>query len=238
MRLDSLLAQKEKLSRTKSKQLIEDSRVTVNGQIQTKAALDVNENDIIELTENFRFASLGGDKLEKALIDFNFSVENLICADVGASNGGFTDCLLKRNAKQVFAIDVGECCLESSVLNDSRVVVMDKTNARDLNPQMFPSPLDFCCIDCSFISLKLLFQPVFSILKSGGVCMALIKPQFECGKKALSKSGIVLNEKDRKRAITELSELAVSLGFTVNGVTTAPIKKDKNIEYIIMLTKN
>lgn len=238
MRLDSLLAQKEKLSRTKSKQLIEDSRVTVNGQIQTKAALDVNENDIIDLTENFRFASLGGDKLEKALIDFNFSVENLICADVGASNGGFTDCLLKRNAKQVFAIDVGECCLESSVLNDSRVVVMDKTNARDLNPQMFLSPLDFCCIDCSFISLKLLFQPVFSILKSGGVCMALIKPQFECGKKALSKSGIVLNEKDRKRAITELSELAVSLGFTVNGVTTAPIKKDKNIEYIIMLTKN
>lgn len=238
MRLDSLLAQKEKLSRTKSKQLIEDSRVTVNGQIQTKAALDVNENDIIELTENFRFASLGGDKLEKALIDFNFSVENLICADVGASNGGFTDCLLKRNAKQVFAIDVGECCLESGVLNDSRVVVMDKTNARDLNPQMFLSPLDFCCIDCSFISLKLLFQPVFSILKSGGVCMALIKPQFECGKKALSKSGIVLNEKDRKRAITELSELAVSLGFTVNGVTTAPIKKDKNIEYIIMLTKN
>lgn len=238
MRLDSLLAQKEKLSRTKSKQLIEDSRVTVNGQIQTKAALDVNENDIIELTENFRFASLGGDKLEKALIDFNFSVENLICADVGASNGGFTDCLLKRNAKQVFAIDVGECCLESSVLNDGRVVVMDKTNARDLNPQMFLSPLDFCCIDCSFISLKLLFQPVFSILKSGGVCMALIKPQFECGKKALSKSGIVLNEKDRKRAITELSELAVSLGFTVNGVTTAPIKKDKNIEYIIMLTKN
>lgn len=237
MRLDSLLAQKENLSRTKAKQLIEDRRVSVNGKVETKASLDVNEADNISLSENFKFVSLGGDKLEKALHDFNFSVDNMVCIDVGASNGGFTDCLLKRNACKVFAIDVGECCLEKSVLSDNRVVVMDKTNARELTPNMFDTTIDFCCVDCSFISLKLLFQPIYSVLKQGGVCMALIKPQFECGRKALSKNGIVLKEKDRKRAVADLSEFAEQIGFKVNGVTTAPIKKDKNIEYIIMLTK-
>lgn len=237
MRLDSLLAIKENISRTKAKQLIEDGRVSVNGKVETKAALDVKESDDVILSENFKFVSLGGDKLEKALYDFNFSVDNMVCIDVGASNGGFTDCLLKRNAAKVYAIDVGECCLEKSVLADNRVVVMDKTNARELNPNMFDTIIDFCCVDCSFISLKLLFQPIYNVLKQGGVCMALIKPQFECGRKALSKNGIVLKEKDRKYAIEDLSDFAKQIGFRVDGVTTAPIKKDKNIEYVIMLTK-
>ena len=238
MRLDSYLFEKGIYpSRTKASEAILRGEVLYNGKI-VKASLEVsNESLISYVNDTETFVSNGGYKLEKALNDFNFDVSGLVFADIGASNGGFTDCLLKRNAKKVYAIDVGESQLHTSLLNDSRVAVIDNFNARNLTINELNGYVDGITCDVSFISLTYLLNAVYSVLKENGVAFLLIKPQFECGKEFLGKSGIVKNVKVRKQACIKIYDFAVSLGFKVVGFTTAPIKEKKNVEYVIMLKK-
>lgn len=239
MRLDLYLSKTLNITRAKAQQMIDNSFIQVNGKIITKPAYDVNEqnNVDIKVLDTFRFSSLGGDKLQKALLDFDYSVRGKICADIGASNGGFTDCLLQNGAERVYAVDVGECAFSEDLKNNSKVVVKDRTNARYINMETFGEYVDFVCVDVSFISLKLILPAVFNILKKGGDTIALIKPQFETGSKFLSKNGIVLSDKIRRQVCREIEKFAIDLGFIYKNITTAPIKANKNVEFLIFLCK-
>ena len=237
MRLDALVASKTGVSRTKAARFIEEGRVFYRGVCVDKPSKDVPDDAEIELREAQDFASVGGDKLEKALNDFGASVEGAICADIGASNGGFTDCLLRRGAAKVFAVDVGECALPERLKDDPRVVVKDRLNARYITPSDLGEPCDVVTIDVSFISLKLILPPVKELLKVGGRVFALIKPQFEAGRAALSKRGIVTSQKTRDLVVKDIRGFAESIGLNAFAITEAPIQKDKNVEYVIGLVK-
>ncbi len=237
MRLDKFLVENMGYSRTKAQQMIKENMVSVGGKVVTKAAFDVSEVDNVEILANFSFASLGGDKLQKAFDDFGYLPQGLVCADIGASNGGFTDCMLQAGAKKVFAVDVGECAFDEELKNNPKVVIKDRINARFLTWQDLGEKCKFCSVDVSFISLKLILPTVHNLLEVGGKCIALIKPQFEVGKKYLSKTGIVTDKKAREEAVEDIKNFAKSLGFDVLGTTTAPIKEKKNIEFLIFLYK-
>lgn len=239
MRLDVYLCNRGLYpSRNKAAEAIARGDVRVNSKIVLKPSQNVSDEATIEIVETgVNFVSNGGYKLQKAFDDFDISVDGAVCVDVGASNGGFTDCLLRHGAKKVFAVDVGESQLEQPVLGDERVVVMDNFNARNLSVDTLGEYVDAVTCDVSFISLTYVLQPIYAILKSGGIAITLIKPQFECGKKSLNKNGLVTNEKDRLNAISKIKEFAVSLGFRCVGVTNAPIKPNKNVEYLALLSK-
>ncbi|MDE6758223.1 MAG: TlyA family RNA methyltransferase [Clostridia bacterium] len=237
MRLDIYLSKTLNITRAKAQHMIDESFVQVNGKVITKSSLDVNENSNIEILDTFKFSSLGGDKLQKALIDFNYDLNGKICADIGASNGGFTDCMLKNGAAKVYAVDVGECAFDEALKSDQRVIIKDRTNARYMNENTLGELVDFASIDVSFISLKLILPAVFEILKKGGEIIALIKPQFEAGSKYLSKKGIVTNEKIRQQVCEDIKLFALNLGLKYVSITTAPIKQNKNIEFLIFLCK-
>ena len=239
MRLDQLVAEKFAISRTKAAHFIEEGRVFCDGKLADKPSKDVPEDARLSLDDEGAFASAGGDKLEKALNNFGADVSGAICADIGASNGGFTDCLLRRGAAKVFAVDVGECALPDRLKTDPRVVVKDRLNARYIMPSdLGGEPLDVVTIDVSFISLKLILPPAERLLKHGGRVFALIKPQFEAGKSALSKRGIVTSPKVRQAVVDDICAFAKDIGFEVVGVTSAPIKKDKNVEFVALFLKN
>ena len=180
-------------SRTKAAEALEKGWVLVNGKaIRPKD--EVKETDIISFVETGnRFVSNGGYKLATALEHFSFSCKNGVFVDLGASTGGFTDCLLQNGAKQVFAVDVGESQLHEKLINDTRVYVMDNTNARYLSATDFPCEIDCVVTDVSFISLRLIFPAIAAILEENGCAFTLIKPQFECENKNIGKSGIVRN---------------------------------------------
>ncbi len=237
MRLDVYLSEKAGYSRTKAANMIADGFIEINGNPALKPSQKVNANDDVRVLKEYKFASRGGDKLEKAFCDFGLNVKDKICVDVGASNGGFTDCLLHHGAKKVYAVDVGDCAFSDELKNDTRVVVKDNTNARELNVCILGEQCDFACIDVSFISLKLILPAVLSVIKEGGEIVALIKPQFEVGKKNLTKIGLVLSEKLRKQVVEEIKSFTAELGAKAEGVTTAPVREGKNVEYLIRLTK-
>ena len=237
MRLDQFLSQTYSFSRTKAKQLVESGYIKVNGQIASKVSLDVDDKDSIEVLKNFQYASLGGDKLAKAIIDFSYNLNGKTCIDIGASNGGFTDCMLQNGAKKVYALDVGDCALPDILINDPRVIVKDRINARNVTYSDIGEYCDFASIDVSFISLKLVLEPVKNILKDDGEIIALIKPQFEAGKKYLSKNGIVTSQKVIDNIIDDIKSFAISIGLKYVNITCAPIKPNKNKEYLIYLTK-
>lgn len=237
MRLDLYLSEKFGYSRTKAAGMIADGFVCVSGKTVTKASYGVKDSDEVVVTKEYRFASRGGDKLEKAFSDFSLDVDGRICADIGASNGGFTDCLLSHGAAKVYAVDVGACAFDDALKNDPRVVVMDNTNARDLNENSFGELCAFACIDVSFISLKLVLPAVLSTVEKGGEIVALIKPQFEAGKKNLTKTGLVLSEKVRKSVVDDIVSFAQNIGTKFIGLTTAPLREGKNVEYLIRLKK-
>ncbi len=236
MRIDLYLANSGAVSsRTRAANLIDLGRVIVNGKVVTKASLDVCAEDSIIITEDYE-ASLGGLKLKEALEKFGVSCKDEICMDVGASNGGFTDVLLKNGAKTVYAIDVGDCALPSALATDERVVVMDKTNARYLEKDKFAVTPDFAVIDVSFISLKLILPSVMSVMEQNGEIIALIKPQFECEKRDLSKKGILVDKKKRDKVLADMQSFCQSAGFIVVGLIPAPHPFDnKNQEYLIYL---
>ena len=235
MRIDKYLAEKYG-SRTKAAEAVIGGLVTVNGKCVVPS-YDVKESDVLSFKEPEEyFVSNGGYKLSKALKDFNFSVEGKIIADVGASNGGFTDCLLKRGAKHVYCIDVGESQLDSSLLNKS-VTVIDNFNARNLTSSIFEVQPNGAAIDVSFISLTYILKNVAEILPENGFIIALIKPQFECESKNVGKNGIVRDASVRKRIIKKIYDFAEACNLCAENLTTAPIKPDKNVEYLILLTK-
>ncbi len=237
MRLDAYVAEKFGISRTKAARFIEEGRVFCNGKPADKPSKDIAPSSEVTLSDEGVFASAGGDKLQKALSDFVADVTGAVCADIGASNGGFTDCLLKHGASKVYAVDVGECALPQRLKEDGRVIVRDRLNARYITPDDIGEPCDVVTIDVSFISLKLVLPSVKCLLKRGGEIFALIKPQFEAGRSALSKRGIVTSQKIREAVVNDITSFAASVGLKAKGVTSAPVKKDKNTEYVIRLVK-
>lgn len=236
MRIDLYL--KDKFgSRSKAATAVSDGLVLVNGKC-VSASYEVKEgDDITFLTPEVSFVSAGGYKLHKALKDFNFSVKGGIFADIGASTGGFTDCLLQNGAKKVYCIDVGESQLDNS-LKDKNIVVIDNFNARNLTSEIFEEKLSGVVIDVSFISLTYILGAVAEVLDDGVSVLALIKPQFECGTHKVGKNGIVRELSQRKKIIKKICEYSEGVNLAPVEITNAPVVKGKNIEYIVRLEKN
>jgi len=210
--------------------------VLVNDQAVTKAGNLIDAGAAIRLKQASPYVSRGGFKLAKALSEFAVQVRNQIVLDIGASTGGFTDCLLAHGAAQVFAVDVGYGQLDWKLRNDPRVSVFEKTNIRYFELKRLPRAADLATIDVSFISLKLVLPQVKSLLVEGGDVIALIKPQFEVGKGKVGKGGVVRSADEHTRVIDEIKTAAVQLGFDVLGVTESPLLGPKgNKEFLIHL---
>lgn len=240
MRLDNFLVENGFFdSRTKAQQAINRGEIFVKGKLVKKSSL-ISDNLIkedIEYRFENRFVSLGGYKLEKALTDFNFSIQDLVIADIGASAGGFTDCLLQRGAKKVFAVDLNDDLLHEQIKNDNRVKPIIK-NARELKLTDFDDELDLIVADLSFISITYVLETFSSLLKTGKHLIVLIKPQFETFKKIRFKNGIVRDKKIQKQICDNVIDVAKNHGFSLINFTTAPIVKDKNVEFLILLKKS
>ncbi|BAT72351.1 23S rRNA (cytidine1920-2'-O)/16S rRNA (cytidine1409-2'-O)-methyltransferase [Thermosulfidibacter takaii ABI70S6] len=236
-RLDKLLVDKGFVeSREKAKALIMAGKVLVNGEKVTKAGTKVACDAAIELVEDLLYVSRGGIKLEAALREFGIDVTDKICVDIGASTGGFTDCLLQHGAKRVYAIDVGYGQLHWKLRNDPRVINIEKTNIRYIPRNIIPENVDFVCVDVSFISLEKVLPKVKEILGNKGEAVCLVKPQFEVGPEKVGKGGVVREERYRKEALEKVSKVAIGLGFTVKGVIPSPIKGSKgNQEYLMYM---
>ncbi len=231
MRADKYFAEKYG-SRTKAAEAIERGLVLVNGK-PIKAKTEIKENDVITFVEaEEQFVSNGGYKLDRALKSFNFDCKDKVFADIGASTGGFTDCLLQYGAKKVYAVDVGESLLHESLQGDTRIVSMENVNARYLTKEDFPERLDGVVADVSFISLRLIFPVIKEILKEDGDSFVLIKPQFECEKKHIGKSGIVTPSAHAEIVKKVLKYLAESELYAFD-IVNAPIRKGKNVEYVL-----
>ena len=238
MRVDKYCAEKFG-SRTKAAEAAERGEILVNGKT-AKPSQEFKEKDVITflLPEN-QFVSNGGAKLARGIKQFSFDCKDKVFADIGASTGGFTDCLLQNGAKKVFCVDVGESLLDEKLASDPRIVVMDHTNARFLTKESFPEPLDGAVIDVSFISLRLILPILHDIVKQEGEVLALIKPQFECeDKKLLSKSGIVTDPKLRRKIIAKIYASCIENGLQPINLVNAPLREKKNIEYVIELKKS
>ncbi|MDE6585694.1 MAG: TlyA family RNA methyltransferase [Clostridia bacterium] len=236
MRIDKFLAEKFG-SRTKAATAVNKGLIFVNGKPVSSAyeVKDTDEINIVQAEESF--VSVGGYKLSKAIKDFGFVARGKVFADIGASTGGFTDCLLQNGAKKVYCIDVGESQLDAS-LKDKNVVIIDGFNARNLHSGLFNEPLDGVVIDVSFISLTYLLGAVADILNESASVLALIKPQFECESRAVGKNGIVREEKTRIKIIEKICKFSESVGLAPQKLSRAPVVKGKNIEYVILLEKN
>lgn len=237
-RLDIILAEKGFCkSRSAAAGLIKEGKVLVNGQESRKPAQLVSDDDEISLKEKMEFVGRGGLKLKKAISDFQISLTGAICADIGASTGGFTDCMLQNGAAKVYAIDVGSGQLDPSLAADSRVVNMENTNIRYLSENAIP-PMDFIGVDVSFISLSYVFPLLSRFLKESGSAVCLIKPQFEAGRENVGKGGLVKSAKIHEQVIGNLCEIAKANGLYPVQLDFSPIKGgDGNREYLIYLKR-
>ena len=239
-RLDSLLIQRGLVSaRDEGRRRILAGEVLVKDQSVTKAGALVDKDAPIRLKGKATpYVSRGGSKLERALEEFEVKAEGVIALDVGASTGGFTDCLLTRGARRVYAVDVGYGQLDWKLRNDPRVVVMEKKNIRYLQPEELPEQPRLAVVDVSFISLRLVLPKVKDLLAEGGVILALIKPQFEVGKGKVGKGGVVRSPEEHDRVILEVKETAEAIDLEVSGVTESPLLGPKgNKEFFIYLVK-
>lgn len=239
-RLDAAVAERG-LAETRSKAaaLIMAGQVYVNGQKASKAGQAVLDTDKIEIRgEKLPYVSRGGLKLEKAISVFSLDLTDRICLDIGASTGGFTDCMLQNGARQVFSVDVGYGQLAWKLRTDPRVVNMERTNFRYLTPADFPAVPNFASIDVSFISLKIILPALYPILSCGGTCVCLVKPQFEAGREHVGKKGVVRDEQVHTDVLRGVAEFAFSAGFSVLGADFSPIRgPEGNIEYLLHLSK-
>ena len=226
-------------SRERAKAAIMAGIVYVDGQRVDKAGTTVNDFQEFFIKENLcPYVSRGGLKLEKALEFFSFSLEGITAVDIGASTGGFTDCMLKNGSKKVFAIDVGYGQLDYKLRNDPRVVNMEKVNIRYLDTKTIDKDVDFISIDVSFISLKLVFPIAASLLNETGSLVCLVKPQFEAGREQVGKKGIVRDINVHREVISNVIAYAESNGLYSNGLTFSPVTGAKgNIEYLLFLKK-
>ncbi|MBR6336181.1 MAG: TlyA family RNA methyltransferase [Ruminococcus sp.] len=241
MRLDKLIADMGLApSREQAKKLIEQGLVTVNGKTVNKPSYDAADDNCVEITgELCRYVGRGGLKLEGALKAFDITPEGLVCADIGASTGGFTDCLLQNGAAYVYAVDVGHGQLDKKLLADERVKNIEGVNARYIEPELFDNKLSLMTCDLSFISLRLVIGRLIPCLEENGRIIALIKPQFEVGKAAIGKNGIVKDKKAHIRMLDELSAYMMQEGLVIKKLTYSPIKGgDGNIEYIALIERS
>ncbi|MBQ3217066.1 MAG: TlyA family RNA methyltransferase, partial [Oscillospiraceae bacterium] len=234
-RLDVLMTQRGLCdSRSRAQALIMSGEVYVDGQKCDKAGTPIETQAQIEVRSNpCPYVSRGGLKLEKALRDFGVDPTGWVCSDSGASTGGFTDCLLQKGAKKVFAIDVGYGQLAWSIRTDERVVCMERTNIRYVTPEDLGEPLDLSVVDVSFISLKLVLPTIKALLKPTGQVLCLIKPQFEAGKEKVGKKGVVRDSAVHEDVLEGFLALAKELNFTVRNLTFSPVKgPEGNIEFL------
>ena len=224
-------------SREKAKALIMAGSVFVNGEKQTKPGATVAADAVVEVRgAKLPYVSRGGLKLEKALNVFGVDPKDCVCVDCGASTGGFTDCLLQRGAKRVYAVDVGYGQLAWSLRSDARVTVMERTNARNLTPDMFPEQMDMAVMDMSFISLRLVLPAVRSLLTENGQVICLVKPQFEAGRDKVGKKGVVRDPEVHREVLEDFVAAAGGLGFAVAGLDYSPVRgPEGNIEYLAWL---
>ena len=215
-------------------------KILVDGQKIDKAGTLVNRDaDIKIIGEEMPFVSRGGFKLQKALEVFNINLHEKIAADIGASTGGFTDCMLQHGAKKIFAIDVGYGQLAWKLRNDERVINLERTNIRNVTKENFSDELNFASIDVAFISLDKVLPVVFEILADNGEVVALIKPQFEAGKDQVGKKGVVKDKKIHAAVIEYVLNFAEEVGFIICGIDFSPVKgPEGNIEYLAHLSKN
>lgn len=237
-RLDVLMVQRGLAeSREKAKAVIMSGNVFVDGQREDKAGASFGEKAVIEVKGNpLKYVSRGGLKLEKAMEQFDVSLTGRICMDVGSSTGGFTDCMLQNGAQKVYAVDVGPNQLAWKLRQDSRVVVMEKTNIRYVTREQIAEPVEFASIDVAFISLTKVLKPVKELLTPNGQIVALIKPQFEAGREQVGKKGVVRDKKVHLEVIEQVLAHAESIGFTVLNLDYSPIKgPEGNIEYLAHL---
>lgn len=221
-------------SRQKAQAIIMAGQVYVNGQKVDKAGAPIGEDAQIEVRgKTLAYVSRGGLKLEKAIKLWPIRLEGTVCADIGSSTGGFTDCMLQQGAQKVYAVDSGYNQLDWRLRNDPRVVCMERTNARYLTQEQIPQPLDFFSVDVSFISLRLILPPMRSLIKPDGEAVCLIKPQFEAGREKVGKKGVVRDAAVHAEVLEHFLEHARSAGFTVKDITFSPIKgPEGNIEYL------
>ena len=237
-RLDVLLVKRNLVeSREKAKAIIMAGLVFANGGRADKPGmaypLDV-QLEVKGLANEF--VSRGGKKLKKAMEVFSISLDGMICADIGASTGGFTDCMLQNGAKKVYAVDVGYGQLAWKLRTDPRVVNLERTNVRYITEEQIPEPLDFFSVDVSFISLKLIFPAVKPLLRQGGRAVCLIKPQFEAGREKVGKKGVVREKSTHIEVIEKVIGYALENGFSILGLDYSPIKgPEGNIEYLLLL---
>ena len=227
-------------SREKAKAIIMSGIVYVNNQKSDKAGKDVKDDDVIEVRgKTLKYVSRGGLKLEKAMECFPITLEGKICMDVGASTGGFTDCMLMNGAVKVYAVDVGHGQLDWKLRNDQRVICMEKTNIRYVKPEDIEDRIQFSSIDVSFISLTKVLGPVKELLTDDGEIVCLIKPQFEAGREKVGKHGVVRDASVHKEVIDMVMNYAVSINFEVLNLEFSPVKgPEGNIEYLLHLLKH
>ncbi len=236
MRLDVCIFERSLVkSRTEAKKFITEGHVKVNGRVQTKPSFDVAEDSDIEVdTSSKKYVGRGGLKLEAALDAFNASPLGRTCIDIGASSGGFTDCLLQRGAMSVTAVDSGSGQMVQALRDDPRVTVIENFNARYMKREDFDTEHDFAVMDVSFISATYIIPALSSVLSSGADFICLVKPQFEVGRAAIGKGGIVKSEKMRRAAVDKVVDFASNNGFIFLGYIESPITGgDGNTEYLV-----
>ena len=239
-RLDQALVERGLCTgRDRAKGIIMAGQVYVNHQKADKAGMSVSPDDEIEVRgDQLAYVSRGGLKLEKAMKEFNLRLDGCICADIGASTGGFTDCMLQNGAVKVYAIDVGYGQLAWKLRCDERVINLERTNIRHVTDKEVPEPLDFASVDVSFISLKLVLPVLFNLLKDNGEAVCLIKPQFEAGRELVGKKGVVRDENTHIMVVDNALSAAKDNGFTPIHLTFSPVKgPEGNIEYLMHLKK-
>lgn len=240
-RLDVLLvSQGLATSREKAKAVIMAGNVLVNGQREDKAGtmIDVKAQITVKGTQ-LKYVSRGGLKLEKAMSHFDLTLDGKVCMDVGASTGGFTDCMLQNGASKVYSVDVGYGQFAWKLRQDPRVVCMEKTNIRYVTPEDIDDALDFASVDVSFISLTKVLGPAYQLLKAHGQMVCLIKPQFEAGREKVGKKGVVRDKSVHEEVIEKVIAFALETGFSVHNLEYSPIKgPEGNIEYLVYIEKS
>lgn len=226
-------------SREKAKALIMAGQVYVNNQKALKSGDTVKEGDCLEVRgDKLPFVSRGGLKLQKAVDVFGVTLENCICMDIGASTGGFSDCMLQHGAKKVYAIDVGYGQLAWKLREDNRVVNMERTNFRYVTHEQIPEAIDFASVDVSFISLRLIVPVMRELLKDGGRAVCLIKPQFEAGRENVGKKGVVREQSVHVQVVSDIVQFLLDTGFSVLSLDYSPVKGPQgNIEYLVLVKK-
>ncbi len=243
MRLDAYMFEKEiVVSRSRAKELIQNGAVSLDGKIVRKPSYEIPDDFdpmkiSIDEAQN-KYVSRGGYKLEGAITHFKLDCKDKVSLDVGASTGGFTDCLLAYNARKVYAVDSGTAQLSPKLLLDERVVSIENYNARFMKKEDFPDKIDLVVIDVSFISQTLILPQIASLLEKGGELVSLIKPQFEVGRDCVGKKGVVKDENARRAAIKKVCDFARELKFELMGIMKSPIEGgDGNIEYLAYFKK-